>query len=581
MGMEQDETISVDNAHAYFNAIFNLNRLQAFENDLSQLIVVCIANRCLTTKRFTMRRIYFLIFPALAFATAQAQVITFQINVGGALFDEATCVQQTADGGYIITGNTESGIGGSLTDVILIKTDSTGAVLWNKTYGSANHEFGRSVQQTSDGGYILAGVYSFGSGPQYRGFLIKTNANGDTLWTKVYGSANNYINSVRQTSDGGYIAAGWYRTVSYNNAFLLKVDNAGNVLWSNHYGGNSSSQTVELNDVCQTSDGGYVAAGWTNNSTSYTYLLKVNSSGDTLWSRTCNTSGYSTANAVRQTSDGGYILGGNYRDASSSNSKGAYLIKTDGTGNVTWNKVYGMGSTYYEIRGVEQTTDGGYVTVLNDNNANLGQSFLLKVNSSGNFSWCRKYVPVGTNNVPSVAQTTDGGFVMAGANQLTGSGSSCEIYLIKADSNGVSPCNDNGQLLTVGTPNISWIYPMHTYGQQTVSVGFLPAYVANVTLTQNTLCTTVDSPEMTQAIASYVAVPNPFCEFTKIVFNEELKAEAVLIMSDAMGREVTRISIALGSSEFILQRNGLLPGVYFYTVRTGYENFGFGKLIVE
>jgi ribosomal protein S11 len=152
--------------------------------------------------------------------------VTFAKTYGGTGSDNASSVQQTSDGGYMVAGYTESfGAGGS--DIFLIKTDASGNVIWAKTYGGTHSDYASSVQQTSDGGYIVAGyTFSFGAGINDI-FLIKTDANGNVIWAKTYGgTAYDYAYSVQQTSDGGYIVAGYTRSFGAggDNVFLIKTD---------------------------------------------------------------------------------------------------------------------------------------------------------------------------------------------------------------------------------------------------------------------------------------------------------------------------------------------------------------------
>jgi ribosomal protein S11 len=150
---------------------------------------------------------------------------------GGTGYDEAYSVQQTSDGGYIVAGYTRS-FGAGYDDVFLVKTDASGNIIWAKTYGGTGYDKARSVQQTSDGGYIVAGyTRSFGAG-NYDFFLIKTDANGNIQWAKTYGGTDiDWASSVQQTSDGGYIVAG--RTNSFGadsvDIFLVKTDANGNI----------------------------------------------------------------------------------------------------------------------------------------------------------------------------------------------------------------------------------------------------------------------------------------------------------------------------------------------------------------
>jgi ribosomal protein S11 len=179
-----------------------------------------------------------------------------------------------------VAGYTSSfGAGG--TDIFLIKTDASGNLQWAKTYGGTGWDYAYSVQQTSDGGYIVAGhTNSFGAG-YYDIFLIKTDANGNVIWAKTYGGTySDYASSVQQTSDGGYIVAGY--TFSFgagiNDIFLIKTDANGNVIWAKTYGGTVGDEAYS---VRQTSDGGYIVAGGTwSFSVEGAFLIKTDANGN-------------------------------------------------------------------------------------------------------------------------------------------------------------------------------------------------------------------------------------------------------------------------------------------------------------
>jgi len=189
-------------------------------------------------------------------------VKSFAKTYGGTSWDEVSSVQQTSDGGYILAGYTSSfGAGGY--DAFLIKTDENGNIVWIKTYGGTGGDFSYSVQQASDGGYIVAGgTNSFGAGG-LDVFLIKTDADGNIIWAKTYrGTGDEWARSFHQTSDGGYILAGATNSfgVGGYDILLIKTDANGNIIWAKTYRGTDDEKAYS---VKQTSDGGYIVAGKT------------------------------------------------------------------------------------------------------------------------------------------------------------------------------------------------------------------------------------------------------------------------------------------------------------------------------
>jgi hypothetical protein len=274
-------------------------------------------------------------------------------------------------------------------DIFLIKTDANGNVQWAKTYGGTDEDYVYSVQQTSDGGYIVAGAtWSFGAG--WRDiFLIKTDANGNVQWAKTYGGgSDDYAYSVQQTSDGGYIVAGETRSfgAGWRDIFLIKTDVNGNVQWAKTYGGGSDDYAYS---VQQTSDGGYIVVGGTSSfgaGLSDIFLIKTDANGNIIWAKTYGGTDRDSAYSVHQTSDGGYILAGWTRSFGAGD---AFLVKTDANGNIIWAKTYGGGSDDYAYY-VQQTSDGGYI--LAGWTSSFGASwlniFLIKTDANGNIGSC-------------------------------------------------------------------------------------------------------------------------------------------------------------------------------------------------
>ena len=269
-----------------------------------------------------------------------AQSVVFQKSFSNGGYTIGRCVRQTNDGGYIFTGYTEV-LGAGIQDMYLVKTDADGDTLWTKTYGGSQYDDGFCVEQTTDGGYIVVGyTNSFGAGAEDV-YLVKTNVNGDTLWTKTFGGPSNDRGaSVIQSADGGYIISG--ETLSYgafnHNVYIIKTNNTGDILWTKVYGGNGDDYGY---DIIQDNNGEYLISG--NHSTSGAYLIKLNEDGDSLWTKGFVGAGPPHLNgafSVKQTADNSYVFAGiSYGSAIQS-----YLQKLDGSGNPLWSHQYCTGA---------------------------------------------------------------------------------------------------------------------------------------------------------------------------------------------------------------------------------------------
>jgi uncharacterized delta-60 repeat protein len=287
--------------------------------------------------------------------------LMWQKTFGGSSADGGYSVQQTLDGGYIIAGYTY--YSDSYYDVYLIKTNSDGDPIWQKILVRQHYyDTAHSVQQTSDGGYVITGHTASYAGGYADVYLIKTNSDGDLMWEKTFGGSNEDRGySVQQTSDGGYIIAGY--TNSYGaggrNVYFIKTNSDGDLMWEKTFGGSGFNQG---NSVQQTSDGGYIIAGNRdlNGSGDYdVYLVKTNSDGDLQWEKTFGGSDYDCGNSVQQTSDSGYIIAG-YTNVFGSGYDDVYLVKTNSDGDLMWEKTFG-GSSADGGYSVQQTLDGGYI----------------------------------------------------------------------------------------------------------------------------------------------------------------------------------------------------------------------------
>lgn len=335
----------------------------------------------------------------IAESFASAPAIEWERNFGGSEYNLGHSVQQTSDGGYIIIGYTVYGADDY--EAYLIKANANGNKEWEKSFGRSNSSVGYSVQQTSDLGYIISGKNKIG------GWLIKTNANGNKEWERAFGGI-----SVQQTSDGGYIVTGERN----GDVWLIKTNANGNEIWNKTF-------EIEYYDlgssVRQTSDGGYIIAGLSNGRA---LLIKTSSSGDKQWNKIYyGDEGMSYLASVEQTSDEGYVVTGSrgsyYCGENICVYNIAFIIKTDANGNEIWNKDFDDGRGKMDIAtSIIQTNEGGYA-MLRNSEFNVGQGYILvRTDSYGNLEWEKTFVkyPAGWGAERSVQQTSDGGYIITG-----------------------------------------------------------------------------------------------------------------------------------------------------------------------
>jgi hypothetical protein len=276
---------------------------------------------------------------------------------GGWADDVGNSVQQTLDGGYIITGYTESYSNGKK-DVWLIKTDENGKKLWDKTFGYSDFDSGSEVKQTSDGGYIIIGKVNTSGGGRGDVWLIKVDTNGELLWERSFGGkGHNYADEIQQTSDEGYIIIGSSWIPGETNDYfmwLIKLYKNGNLICYKKFNVTESDHGWSID---QTVDGGFIIVVETDHdSEDNVWLLKTDESGDKIWDKIFEGRGYS----VQQTNDGGYIIAGAAMNPTKTDFSNGLLIKTDGYGEQEWRKTFGGRKPDF-LFSVQLTTDNGYI----------------------------------------------------------------------------------------------------------------------------------------------------------------------------------------------------------------------------
>jgi len=407
------------------------------------------------------------IFSLLAFIlslgmTAQtAPAIQWQKTLGGSNWDQGVSICQTTDGGSVLVSYSPS-TDGNVTgnhgdgDYWVVKLDNSGNIQWQKSLGGSGYDYPYDIQQTSDGGYIVAGRTQSNNGDVtgYHGsvysdfWVVKLDANGNIQWQKtIGGNSEDIAYSIKQTSDGGYIVAGQSSStdgdaighLSYNNTdlWIVKINSIGNIQWQKSFGGYGTELAL---DAKQTSDGGYIVAGATDSNSGdvtllygeYDYwVLKLDSTGNLQWQKTFGGSGTDSAQSVIQTSDGGYMVAGLSRSGNglvhdhygNLYTNDAWIIKLDASGNIVWKK--SKGGTGNDVANfIKEVPDGGYVfagySSSDDGDAagnptGSANFWIVKIDNNGNVIWQKSMGGSLADFGESMSQTSDGGFIITGS----------------------------------------------------------------------------------------------------------------------------------------------------------------------
>jgi len=357
---------------------------------------------------------------------------------GGYSHDQAYSIQQTGDGAFIVAGSAKNISGSSWNDIWVLKLGTTGDVEWQRVYGGENHDVAYSIQQTADGGYIVAGFISFVFRGETDVWVLKLDSSGDIEWQRAYsGSNSDTAKSIQQTNDGGYIVAGY--TYSFgaeeSDVLILKLSSSGDVEWQRTYGG-SDGERVE--SIKQTNDGGYIVAGSTNANgagLSNILILKLDSRGDIEWQKTYGESSGDRAFSIQQAPDGGYIVAG-YTYSFGAGERDFWVLKLSPDGNVEWQRSYG-GANNDTAHSIQKTADGGYIAAGYTYSFGAGRDdfWVLKLDQVGNVEWEHTYGGSNWDRAFSIQQISGGEYLVSGYTWSYGDGLS-DFFVIKIDHTG-------------------------------------------------------------------------------------------------------------------------------------------------
>ena len=358
---------------------------------------------------------------------------------GGSSYDYARSIVQTSDGGYTMAGETASKGAGSY-DMWVVKLDAYQNKQWDKTFGGNNYETASSIVQTSDGDYAVAGYTDSKGADQSDMWVVKLDANGNKQWDKTFGgNSNDHAHSIVQTSDGGYAVAGntkskgtyWHDI----DMWVVKLDANGNKQWDKIFRGSSYD---DARSIVQTSDGDYAVAGYTDSKGAGGYdmwVVKLDANGNKQWDKTFGGNNYETAYSIVQTSDGGYAVVGDTKSKGAGQSD-MWVVKLDANGNKQWDKTFG-GNNYETAYSIVQTSDGGYAVAGSTKSKGAGQSdmWVVKLDANGNKQWDKTFGGNNYETAYSIVQTSDGGYAVAGSTKSKGAGQS-DMWVLKLDKDG-------------------------------------------------------------------------------------------------------------------------------------------------
>lgn len=538
-----------------------------------------------------MKRFLLLSFLSLALlSNAQTYFRTY----GGNNIEQAYSIAQRGNNQFVMAGSTRStGAGGD--DAWLFSTDSTGAYQWSQTYGGSGNDDFIFVIPTSDGGFAACGETFSSSNNNGDAWIVKTDASGTVQWSKVFGgSLYDDAYSMEQTSDGGYIVCGLTEnTTAFNyDAFLLKLDSAGNAQWSKVYGSSTIDHAVS---VRSTTDGGYIFSGKsmaTSPGLSDAWIVKTDASGDTSWCRLIGGNGWDEGMSIRETANGYIVCGG-------SNSFGAsdydfLLFTMDANGNVQWAKTYGgshveasycivPAGTGWIFTGYTETFGPGHSQRLAGpstppvvQGTDSANAFVVRTDANGDTLWCRAYGGTRKEESFHISENPNGGYIIGGYTGSFGVDST-DAYMIHIEGNGSAGCAERAAHPNVGAPSLfSKRYPF-SVGTNFPLVTFTPQISAWQPTALGTQCLSTSIPQEQTASTNIYVAPNPAVDQFHVRFADASPARISLF--DATGRQLQTIARVNGG-EVSLPCADYARGLYVLVVEQNGQQYSM-KLVKE
>lgn len=489
-------------------------------------------------------------FLLLTQLSASAQSIGFQIQIDFGGFELAGNIQQTADSGLVVCGSASSATN---TDAFIVKLDKTGSIQWKKKYGTPTQtETGNFVTQTSDGGFLLTGYIAVSSQNQDY-FVVKTDANGDTLWVRSYGvTANDYGNSCMELSSGNFLVTG-VSVIGSSKAAILRLDASGNLLSANFMSPvfpttSMKGKIVSYNEMLVTgavdmmlyADTAGVFGGQSN--------IQLSGAGN-------------SADAIRTVTGFNVATGTSGIGAPTGTAIAIYSAPPFGIAGTPWIKQYTSSGNALTATAIAQGADfgyavGGHISGLSGSNQGL---MILKTDSSGNFLWAKKYTPAnGLEYVSSsLSSTWDGGFALTG---YVFYNSTADLVIVKTNNAGISGCNETTVSITASAAVTNPSSPLGPVSSTLTNSGTWVAATTSTSGSNNLLCITVGLNEIENSGAGSILYPNPFHDDLSI---SSTSNKTTWTITDVAGKVILREAVN-GTISPSLRH--LSPGIYFIEV---------------
>lgn len=531
---------------------------------------------------------------------AQAPEMLWQKTYGGKKNDSLISILKTNDGGFLVTGQSNSdavrkksqnSFAGSF-DYWILKLDSEGLVVWDKTIGANGSDIRPVAIEAHDGGFLIGGSSNSAMSTDkredainesYDFWVIKTDAVGNVLWENTIGGVQLEILTDMVIVPEGYMLGGYSHTNSeldrndktepnrgsslWADYWMVKIDKRGRVLWDKAYGGSNEDQPAAFKG---TADGGFVFGGYSYSENEYEkseiyignndyWIVKTDAAGNKQWDKIYGGALSDHQTAIQQTADGGYILGGYSNSPISGNKAGIFkgvvdywVIKIDANRNVIWDKTIGGQKGDY-LTSIQQTADGGYIiggssnsdqSVQKSENSKGGfDAWIVKLDGGGNYVWDKTIGGSADDKLSMIKEISPDEFILGLTSNSPKSGDKKKGAIGKADLN-------DYWIIRLGTPApVVREKPVQTVTAKT------------------TAPTTKESPVMQQLTLQ--VLPNPVKNTATFSYSAPANAILSLQIYDNTGKVVWQQSLSGGKNNYSADLSTLSAGNYYAVITNG------------